>query len=139
MKAQPKDIIAKLFQLQSQKASLLDRWISSLCFTFYGAGVETTAITISSLVVQVVNHTGCQDRIYAEICAANDAGLLSNPPQAKEMKEHLPYLNACLSESMRLHHVIGMPMPRIVPEPGCTLDGYEIPAGVRITRLSAPL
>lgn len=106
-----------------------------MCFTNFGAGVETTAVTVSALINHIVSHPGCQGKVQAELDAAKRAGRLSYPPKLREMKDHLPYLSACLSESMRLHHVIGMPLPRVVPEGGCTLDGYEIPAGVSFTIL----
>ena len=100
-----------------------------MCMTNYGAGVETIGSTVTALVNNIVTH-GCQERIYQELSSAREAGKLSNPPKLREMKDHLPYLSACLSESQRLHPIVGMPPLRTVPDGGCKLDGHFLPAGV---------
>ncbi|KAH7403319.1 benzoate 4-monooxygenase cytochrome P450 [Cadophora sp. MPI-SDFR-AT-0126] len=128
---QPTDIAAKLLRLQAEKGQLTDKWIMGMCMTNYGAGVETIGITVSALVNNIVTH-GCQERIHEELDSARKAGKLSNPPKLREMKEHLPYLSACLSESQRLHPGVGMPLLRTVPEGGCELEGHFLPAGTSI-------
>ena len=87
---------------------------------------------LHSLLNYVLSDTGCQAKIQFEIDTARKEGKLSNPPKLREMKDHLPYTSACLNESMRLHPVVGMPLPRMVPEGGSTIDGYQIPAGVSL-------
>ncbi len=101
-----------------------------MCLTNYGAGVETIAVTVGSLINNVVTHPGCQERVHQELDAAINNGELSNPPKLREMKDNLPYLSACLYESQRLHSVIGMPLQRVVPEGGCELEGKYLPGGV---------
>lgn len=101
-----------------------------MCMANFSAGVETTAIVLSTLIQNVVSRAQVQARIHAEIDRARKEGRLSYPPKTREMKEQLPYLSACLSESMRLHPVVGMPLVRTVPEGGCELEGKWIPAGV---------
>ena len=125
----PRDIAAKLLQLQTEKGQLTDKWIMGMCMTNYGAGVETIGSTVTALVNNIVTN-GCQERIYQELSSAREAGKLSNPPKLREMKDHLPYLSACLSESQRLHPIVGMPPLRTVPDGGCELDGHFLPAGV---------
>jgi len=92
--------------------------------------VETTSITITALLYHVLSNEGCQDGIYNEVNLARKAGRLSTPPKLSEVKE-LKYFNACLNESMRLHHVIGMPLARVVPRDGLELEGCHLPPGVR--------
>ncbi|KAH6711399.1 benzoate 4-monooxygenase cytochrome P450 [Leptodontidium sp. MPI-SDFR-AT-0119] len=125
------DIAARLLQLQAEKGQLSDKWIMGMCMTNYGAGVETIGITIGAFVNNIVTH-GCQERIHQEIDSGRRAGILSTPPKLREMKDHLPYLSACLSESQRLHPVIGMPLVRIVPDGGCELEGRVLPAGTTV-------
>jgi hypothetical protein len=55
------------------------------------------------------------------------------------MKEYLPFLSACLSESMRLHAVVGMPLLRVVPEKGAELEGHFLPAGVSYLVIFEPM
>ena len=108
----------------------------ALCFqaamtmTNFGAGVETTAGTVSVLINNIVRR-GLQARVHQEIDTARREGKLSHPPKPGEMKQHLPFLSACLKESMRLYPIAGMPLMRTVPEPGLELEGYNLPPGVR--------
>jgi cytochrome P450 len=97
--------------------------------TNYDAGIETTAITISTLINFIVSQN-CQERAHEEIDKARKEGKLSKPPKLREMRDHLPYLTAFLNESMRLHPVAGIPLVRTVPEGGCELEGHFLPAGV---------
>lgn len=125
--------MGKLLQLHSEKAPLKnkDHWITSICLTNFGAGAETIAITVGTLIMNIVSHAGCQERVQREINEARRSGKLSIPPKSREMQEHLQFLDACLRESMRLHGIIGMPLARVVPKGGCELEGRFIPAGVR--------
>jgi cytochrome P450 len=127
----PTDLLGKLLLLKKEKSILKDNWVRNIALTNFGAGVETTAITVSAFIVNIVSHPGCQERIHREIDVAKKAGKLSNPPKLREMKDHLPYLSACLNESMRLHPVVGMPLVRIVPE-GQVLEGHYLSAGTTV-------
>lgn len=44
----------------------------------------------------------------------------------------MPYLDACIRESMRLHPVQRIPHDRVVPKGGLTIEGHWIPEGVNI-------
>ena len=101
-----------------------------MTMTNFGAGVETTAATVGVLINNIVRR-GLQARVHQEIDAARREGELSNPPKLGEMKQHLPFLSACLKESMRLYPIAGMPLMRTVPETGLELEGCYLPPGVR--------
>lgn len=107
-----------------------DLWVQNACLTNFGAGVETIGTTVGTLMINISSHPECQARIHKEIDEARKNGKLSYPPKLREMKQSLPYLSACLSESMRLHPVIGIPMMRVVPGDGVQLEGQFLPEGV---------
>jgi cytochrome P450 len=72
--------------------------------------------------------------VQAEIDKARREGKLTQGiPKLRDIQDHLPYLDACVKESMRLHNVVGVPLPRVVPEGGVELEGRRIPAGVSIS------
>ncbi|KAE9368510.1 cytochrome P450 [Stipitochalara longipes BDJ] len=125
------DLMAKLLRLKSEKGILTDKWIAAMTLTNFGAGVETTAATVSVLINNLVRR-GLQGRVHQEIDAARREGNLSNPPRPGEMKQHLPFLNACLKESMRLSPIAGMPLVRTVPKAGLELEGYYLPPGTQV-------
>ncbi|KAJ4193595.1 hypothetical protein NW755_003589 [Fusarium falciforme] len=43
--------------------------------------------------------------------------------------QSMPYLQACIKESLRLHPATGLPLARVVPEGGATITGTFFPAG----------
>ena len=130
------DIVGKLLQIQAEKPTLKDSWLISMTMTNFGAGMETIGITVSTLICKILDNPGCQEKVQAEIDAAVKSGKINKTPKLRDLEEHLPYLNACLRESMRLHPVIGMPLPRVVPEGGVELEGYFLPGGVSLTIIS---
>jgi cytochrome P450 len=101
-----------------------------MILTNFGAGMEPIGITVSTLVCNILDSPGCQKKIQAEIDAALKSGKMGKIPNLRDMEEHLPYLNVCLRENMRLHPVIGMPLPRVAPAGGVELEGHFLPAGV---------
>jgi len=126
-------IADKLFFIRSQKPEMRDQWLINICMTNFGAGIETIAITISTFINFVLSDPECQSRIQAEIDSARQAGKIADSiPQYREVKEHLPYLNACLSEAMRLHPAVGAPFARTVPKSGLEVDGYYLPPGTTV-------
>ncbi|KAK6445713.1 hypothetical protein FP744_10001962 [Trichoderma asperellum] len=125
------DIATRLLQIHAEKPALKPHWVSEMLGTNFGAGVETTAITISSFLDFVISHPGCQEKIQREIDGARAAGELSKIPKLTEI-ESLPYLSACLNESKRLHPAVGSPLQRVVPHGGMELEGKWLPAGTAI-------
>jgi cytochrome P450 len=126
----PADLLEKLFQIQAGKPEFRENWLVSMVLTNFGAGVETIGITVSTLICKIIDNPGCQEKIQAEIDAALKAGTLNKTPKWRQLQDSLPYLNACINESMRLHPVIGMALPRKVPEGGVELEGHFLPEGV---------
>ncbi|KAH8711861.1 cytochrome P450 [Phaeosphaeriaceae sp. PMI808] len=124
-------IVEKLFQIQIEKPALKNAWIKDMCIAGFNAGVETIGITISTFLAFVIEHPGCQEKIRVEIENARAAGALSPIPKLKEI-ESLPYLQACLSESKRLHPPFAHTLARVVPKGGIELEGQWIPAGTTV-------
>ena len=124
------DMAQKLINLHKAKPDFREDWMRNMILTNFGAGMETLGVTMSSLIVKAIIHEAVQLRIQQEIDLARKEGRLGYPPRLGEMQRELPYLTACLEESMRLHGVIGTPLPRVVPDGGVSIDGYYIPAGV---------
>jgi cytochrome P450 len=85
-------------------------------------------MTLSACVAHIAKTPACQQRLHAELDAARSGGNLDNTPNYDQTAS-LPYLQACLKESMRLTSVIGVSLPRVVPPSGAVIDNHTIPAG----------
>lgn len=92
------------------------------------AGSDTTSSTLSGLLYLLLSHPRALARLTAEL----DAAALSDPPTFKE-GQALPYLDAAIKESLRLHSAVGLPLWRVVP-PGGGLEvaGHLLPPGTNV-------
>ncbi|KAL2004813.1 hypothetical protein VTN00DRAFT_3086 [Thermoascus crustaceus] len=89
------------------------------------AGSDTTASTMVAAVHYVLKHPSVHRKLREELERAN-------PPLPVSWKaiQDLPYLDAVMKETIRIHPGIGLMLERIVPEGGLTLpDGRFVPEG----------
>ncbi|KAK0723551.1 cytochrome P450 [Lasiosphaeria miniovina] len=94
------------------------------------AGSDTVAIALRTLFYMVLRHAGVRARLLAELDAAAP-GLTF--PVSWEQSQRLPYLDAVIQESLRIHPPVGLPLERVVPAAGLTMrDGSRVPAGVQV-------
>lgn len=93
------------------------------------AGSETTAIALRAILYYLIKHPSAKLKLFSEIDTANTSSLLSDPVQDREVREHLPYLNAVIKESQRLHPSQGLLFERVTPPSGAVICGRHIPAG----------
>jgi cytochrome P450 len=97
------------------------------------AGADTTGTALGSILRFLVVEKSVYARAQAEIDAADKAGLLSNPIQYEETRQHLPYFVACIKEGLRLNPPASNLFARVAPKGGKIIDGVYIPEGTEIT------
>lgn len=117
--------------------------IASELLDHLAAGFDTSGITLVYIIHQLSLHPKIQDSLRKELhtlsppismTTAREASPILASPKTVET---LPFLDAIIQESLRLHAAIPGPEPRVTPAAGCTL-GPEgeypgIPGGVRIS------
>jgi len=97
-----------------------------------GAGADTTAIGISTVLGQLLTHPESYQEVQREIDEAavqirhDNAEALDHIPF--RVASQLPFLNACIKEALRLHPSILWQLPRKVPAQGITVKGFYIPS-----------
>jgi cytochrome P450 len=89
------------------------------------AGSDTTAIALRS----IFYHLCKCPRVYQAAVQELDSATELSSPITFEQGQHLPYIQACIKEGLRLQPAVGMLLERIVPKGGATLDGIFFPAG----------
>jgi len=92
------------------------------------AGSDTTSIALRAMIYFLCRNPRCMQRLVGDIDAADQAGKLSHPISYKEATD-IPYLNAVLKESMRMHPSVGLLMERHVPPQGVEIDGHFLRGG----------
>lgn len=97
---------------------------------FMVAGTETTATALSGLLYHLLMTPEKMSIIVDEVRGAfqKDSDI--------EMRalEHMPYLNACIEEGLRIYPPVPVGLPRITPDEGLLVCGEHIPGKVFIFR-----
>jgi cytochrome P450 len=129
----PADMMTKFEAISKAKPTEFDgNDVLSAASTNVTAGSDTTAISMRAVVYYVLRHPGCHKRLVAEVdkyyLDAN-SGVLTY-----DVANSMPYLQAVIYEAMRLHPVIGQPLPRVVPAGGMEFEDVgKLPAGIVIS------
>lgn len=128
------DLLARLMQGRDESGATLGREeLTAEALTQLIAGSDTTSNTSCALLYHVLCNTQVLHKLQAELDAAlPDANAVPMFTQVKD----LPYLDAVIKETMRIHSTSSLGLPRVIPPgPGITLCGHHFPQG---TVLSVP-
>lgn len=113
-----KDMMSKFIEARiKDPENVSEYYVLSWTNTNSFAGSDTTAIVLRALFYYLLKNPQLLARLRSEI---GPAGELSNPISWADTKK-LPYLDACIKETLRLHPPIPMILERVVPK-----GGYEI-------------
>ncbi|KAK2748676.1 hypothetical protein FQN55_004229 [Onygenales sp. PD_40] len=100
---------------------------------FLTAGSDTTGSGLGSTLRFLITQPDKLQRLREEIETAEQAGLLSKPIKYEEARQHLPYLAACIKESLRLNPPgVGF-FARVTGKDGTIINGQYIPPHTEIT------
>lgn len=94
-----------------------------------GAGSDTTAIGLSSVVYYLYKSSKALKKLRDELDAAD----LGDYPSFKDAQK-LPYLQAVINEGLRMHPGVGLPLFRTVPAGGAEVAGTFFPPGVSFSK-----
>jgi hypothetical protein len=95
---------------------------------FMTGGSETTSSELAALLYLLCQHPDKMKKLMREIRSefANEAEI------SMEKLGTLKYLNACISEGLRLYPPLALGLPRVVPKGGAEIAGSWIPGSVRV-------
>lgn len=97
------------------------------------AGSATTAIAMTNVLYQLLKNPQCMKKCVEELDAAlEDEEENENGVVAYDAVKHLPYMRACLDESLRLFPPTPHGLPRMTPTEGTNILGDYIPGGVSV-------
>lgn len=95
------------------------------------AGSDTTAATLAHLFYHLGHEPSLVDRIRDELAEYN---IVNNQTLDIQALQHLPYLNAVINETLRLHPPVPGGVYRHTPAEGVTLGQHWVPGGVKIVQ-----
>ena len=89
------------------------------------AGYGTTAISVSGILYQILREPSHMKKIQKELYETfSNADVIEG-----SVLQHLPYMNACIQESLRLIPAINTRFAGRT-SPGTVISGMYVPAGV---------
>ncbi|EJT99156.1 cytochrome P450 [Dacryopinax primogenitus] len=92
------------------------------------AGSDSTSLVAFFLLYFLAQHPSVLNRLRQEI---QDVYITHGELTINHLNE-LPYLNACINESLRLFPPVPNGHPRLAPKGGATVGGYLIPEGTTV-------
>jgi benzoate 4-monooxygenase len=128
------DLLARLMEGKDEKGERLGRAeLTAEALTQLIAGSDTTSNTSCAILYHCLHNPYVIPKLQKELDEAIPEGF--DVPSFNLVKD-LPYLDAVIKETMRIHSTSSLGLPRVVPTgPGITILGHRFPAG---TVLSVP-
>ncbi|KAK7750744.1 hypothetical protein SLS62_007295 [Diatrype stigma] len=129
-----RDLLSKFLAARDARPDFMsDTLVLTMAVSMAFAGSETTAISLAAVFYHLLRNPRALARLRAEIDGAARAGFFSDPEGSGLVtwaeSQRLPYLDACVKEAFRLHPAAGLPLERIVPEPGAEIAGRYVKGG----------
>lgn len=128
------DLLTKFTQAQHDHPDFMtDTQVLAASCSMVFAGSETTAISLSSVFYHLLKHPHVYEKLMQELDEAAANGTIEERRNNKVSwaeSQKLPYLDAVIQESFRLHPAAGLILERITPKQGINILGEHIPGGV---------
>ncbi|KAF8678201.1 Cytochrome P450 monooxygenase [Rhizoctonia solani] len=135
------DLLDKLFEVKNADGSPLTRpEIDAEATITLAAGSDTTANSLSAMSYYIASNADVKKKLQHELDSIDLSSALKmnyfdmdKPtciiPSFEQVK-NLPYLGACVKETLRLYSTVGSGLPRVVPEgKTLTVAGQAFNAG----------
>lgn len=128
---QPSNLASSIDLASKTQAKFTSSWAATITLHIVGAGFDTLGYTLSCALMSIATMPNCQTELHHELDEAKATNALHDAPLYQEAAK-LPYLNACINESLRLNPVIGMTLPRTVPPGGMMIGDQHVPGGTTV-------
>lgn len=124
-KTDRKDFMTRILE-QRDPDEVSDLQLAAHASDFVLAGSETTATAMGTITYYLLRNPDIMARLQREIRAA----FKSYGEICDKATLPLPYLKAVILEGLRMYPPLPFALPRVVPDPGDTVDGHYLPGGV---------
>jgi cytochrome P450 len=96
------------------------------------AGSDTTAVSLSSILYNLITHPSTLAKLRQEIKEHQTQRDSSSNFITFKEAHAMPYLQAVTKEALRMHPATGLPLWRVVPQGGAFIAGHQFPAGATV-------
>lgn len=119
-------IVGKLDETQQKGITRKELNTNGLAIVIAGCQLTTVALATSTYLL--IRYPETLKRLMAEVRSSFQSEADINVYSTMK----LPYLEAVINETLRIHHPTPINLPRVVPPGGQLIDGQWIPGGVSI-------
>ena len=131
------DLLSMFLKAQASRPEFMtDQRVLTMAVSMAFAGSETTAISLAAVFYYLLKNPATYKKLQTELDEAVTAGKIAATNSTGLVTwteaQTLPYLDAVIKESMRLHPAAGLPLERITPPQGLTVGEHQLPAGTII-------
>ncbi|WCJ37131.1 cytochrome P450 family 71 subfamily B polypeptide 7 [Euphorbia peplus] len=121
------DILLNLQEKRDLQFPMTDITIKALIMDTFLAGVDTSATTVEWTMSELMKNPKVMEKTQTELRLKYNARGRVDEADLHELK----YFNLVIKESLRLHPVVPLLVPRECMK-SCVIDGYDIPVKSRI-------
>ncbi|ORX65799.1 cytochrome P450, partial [Linderina pennispora] len=127
----PNDLLQALVDGEDpeSKAKMTPSQVTAENIDILAAAINTTTHTMTWTLHYLMLYPECYRKAVDEVRSVFAPDHLIG---YSEGRSQLPYVEACIYESMRIHAATGIFLPRVVPPGGVTFQGHFIPAGLSV-------
>lgn len=127
------DLLSMFLKAQTDRPDFMtDQRVLTMAVSMAFAGSETTAISLAAVFYFLLKHPDCYTKLQEELDGAIQTGKIETRESGLVSwaeSQTLPYLDAVIKESFRMHPAAGLPLERITPPQGIEICGKFVPGG----------
>ncbi|ROW06282.1 hypothetical protein VPNG_08055 [Cytospora leucostoma] len=123
------DLLDRFLEIKAKHTEAPGFSVPAWTFSNVIAGSDSTAVAMKTAMYHLLANPVSLQKLYKELNEAERQNRISRPYPRWEEVQHLPYLDACVQEALRLHPPFCLPLERVVPDGGMTMKGQYLPAG----------
>jgi cytochrome P450 len=101
------------------------------CTSFINAGNDTTQISLTNTMFELAANPAKQQKLHEILMETLPES--SRPVATMQELQQIPFLRACLDESLRLHPPVRFGLPRRTTGKGTLIAGHHIPGNVTVS------
>ncbi|KAK6796051.1 hypothetical protein RDI58_009506 [Solanum bulbocastanum] len=121
------DVLLQLADDPTLEIKLERHGVKAFTQDMLAGGTESSAVTVEWAISELLK----KPKIFKKATEELDRVIGQNRWVQEKDIPNLPYIEAIAKETMRLHPVVPMLVPRLCLE-DCKVDGYDIPKGTRV-------
>ncbi|KAK4552245.1 hypothetical protein LTR86_010599 [Recurvomyces mirabilis] len=123
------DLLDKFLSTKAKHPETIgDREVLGLGISMVLAGSESTAVTLSACFYHVLRSVGVYKKLQAEVNQAFP-GFVLDEAVSFQSSQKLPYLDACIKETFRIHPAARFTPERVLPPQGAMIAGKHVSGG----------